>query len=316
MTTLADARSIVTAAIGKISAQRADPATTPAQLAGLDAALQTLLPALHAIERMQLDQAANAVAAATAALRAVTASAELDTLGQLKQEVSALLRGLDDAPPAPAEAPTAPPPAASPAMPATGTKLLNSTRFDDLRDEYLRLYESCAVAPGKEALVRGEVARLLAGRARYEAVAADVPGMPWYLIGIIHGMEASYRFDRHLHNGDPLTGRTVNVPAGRPIAGEPPFTWEESARDALALDGLTKQTDFSIAQLLYRFEKYNGFGYRSRGVPTPYLWGGSIHYRSGKFVADHQFSETAVSAQIGAAVLVKELTRQETPPVA
>ena len=133
--------------------------------------------------------------------------------------------------------------------------------------------------------------------------------MPWYLVGIIHGMEAGYRFDRHLHNGDPLTARTVNVPAGRPPEGHPPFSWEESARDALQFDGLAKETDFSIAHLLYYFEKFNGFGYRSRGVPTPYLWGCSTHYKAGKFVADHVFSETAVSDQVGAAVLVKQLER-------
>jgi len=30
---------------------------------------------------------------------------------------------------------------------------------------------------------------------------------------------------RYFHNGDGLTGRTVQVPTGRPPTGEPPFTW-------------------------------------------------------------------------------------------
>jgi lysozyme family protein len=135
--------------------------------------------------------------------------------------------------------------------------------------------------------------------------------MPWYLVGIIHGMEAGYKFHLHQHNGDPLTGRTVKVPKGRPPPpANPPFTWEQSARDALAFDGLAAETDFSIPHCLYYFEKFNGFGYRSRGVPTPYLWGFSTHYQTGKFIADHVFDPNVASDQVGAALLLKELERQ------
>jgi len=38
-------------------------------------------------------------------------------------------------------------------------------------------------------------------------------------------------FKLHLHNGDPLTARTVNVPKGRPKTGQPPFAWGISAKD-------------------------------------------------------------------------------------
>ena len=41
------------------------------------------------------------------------------------------------------------------------------------------------------------------------------------------------QFDAHFHNGDPLTDRTKRVPAGRPKEGDPPFTWEQSAEDAI-----------------------------------------------------------------------------------
>jgi len=43
------------------------------------------------------------------------------------------------------------------------------------------------------------------------------------------------------------------------------------------------------------------------GIPTPYLWSGSQHYRKGKYVADHVFDPEAVSGQVGAAVLLKAL---------
>lgn len=62
--------------------------------------------------------------------------------------------------------------------------------------------------------------------------------MPWYFIAAVHLRESSFQVDRHLHNGDPLTGRTVQVPAGRPPVGDPPHTFEQSASDALTLKKL------------------------------------------------------------------------------
>ena len=47
---------------------------------------------------------------------------------------------------------------------------------------------------------------LVANRARYEQV-QNATGVPWYVVAIIHNMEASQNFKRHLHNGDPLTAR-------------------------------------------------------------------------------------------------------------
>jgi lysozyme family protein len=130
------------------------------------------------------------------------------------------------------------------------------------------------------------------------------------VVGIIHSLEASCDFTRHLHNGDPLTARTTHVPAGRPRTGRPPFTWEASAIDALTLQGFASWKDWSVAGTLYKLEAYNGFGYRDhhRTVPSPYLWSFSNHYTRGKYVADGRFSPTAVSQQCGAAVLLRRLS--------
>jgi lysozyme family protein len=62
--------------------------------------------------------------------------------------------------------------------------------------------------------------------------------------------------------------------------------------------------------MLYRFEKYNGFGYRRRGIVSPYLWSFSNQYTKGKYIADGKWSSEAVSRQCGAALLVKELVAQ------
>src|SRR5262249_52736757 len=90
----------------------------------------------------------------------------------------------------------------------------------------LDLYVTSTIPPDMEAKVDREIEGLLVGRARYESVSHAL-NLPWYLAGIIHGVETGFDFRTHLHNGDPLTARTVHVPSGRPLEGNPPFSWEE-----------------------------------------------------------------------------------------
>lgn len=177
-----------------------------------------------------------------------------------------------------------------------------------LREEYEKLFNSCATSGGRTAEVEGVITKLMTNRPRYEKV-SSATGVPWYFVGVIHNMESSLNFKTHLHNGDPLTAPTVNVPKGRPNTGNPPFTWEFSAEDALTLRGLGAGTDWSLAGLLYQLEGYNGWGYRlyHPHVRSPYLWGGSNHYTSGKYVKDGTWSDTARSAQCGSAVVVRRM---------
>ena len=177
-----------------------------------------------------------------------------------------------------------------------------------LADEYSLLYESCLIRPNRKAAVDQVVRRLTGNRPRYEKVAKALK-MPWYVVAVIHNMEAGGDFTRHLHNGDPLSARTTHVPAGRPKSGRPPFTWEASAIDALTGRGFGAWKDWSIPGFLYKLEGYNGWGYRDHHptVKSPYLWSFSNHYARGKYLADGRFSPTAVSQQCGAAVLLKRL---------
>ena len=160
-----------------------------------------------------------------------------------------------------------------------------------LRREYTLLYKSCLVRPARRPVIDRIARGLAASRARYEKVASAV-GMPWYVVAVIHSMEAGGDFTRHLHNGDPLTARTTHVPAGRPRTGKPPFTWEASAIDALTYQGFGNWKDWSVPGTLYKLEGYNGFGYRDHHpqVLSPYLWSFSNHYARGKYVADGRFS--------------------------
>jgi lysozyme family protein len=177
-----------------------------------------------------------------------------------------------------------------------------------LRREYRRLFRSAKVRPERERVVREIVDSLVAHQRRYERVGRPL-GVPWWFVAIIHDLEASRNFHTHLHNGDPLTHKTVHVPAGRP-PGNPPFTWAESARDALIFDGLAHAVDWSIGHALFRFEAFNGFGYRTHGIKSPYLWSFSQHYRRGKFAADGVFDADLVSQQCGAGVLLRVMVDQ------
>jgi lysozyme family protein len=181
-----------------------------------------------------------------------------------------------------------------------------------LRDEYERLFTLCKVRAERTQAVDTIVDRLVAAKPRYAKLETAL-GTPWYVPAVIHSLESGRRFDRHLHNGDPLTNRTTHVPAGRPPRGNPPFTWEASARDALELKGLQLWHDWSVAGVMFKLEQYNGWGYRQfhPGVLSPYLWSFSQHYQKGKYVADGRFDPSAVSAQCGAAVLLRRMVDRD-----
>jgi lysozyme family protein len=178
------------------------------------------------------------------------------------------------------------------------------TDFASLKAEYAAWNAACQPRPERKGEIAYYLKRLNQGRALYEQVGRQL-NIPWAFIGITHGMECGFNFKAHLHNGDPLTARTVQVPKGRPAAGAPPFTWSQSATDALIYKGYHQVADWSVPHMLHLFERYNGMGYRRRGVPTPYLWSYSNLYEKGKFVQDGRFDPNAVSKQCGAALMLK-----------
>lgn len=182
--------------------------------------------------------------------------------------------------------------------------LLTSTLFGDLKDEYASRFARCEMRPEFAGNIAYYVKRLRQGQPNYQLVESEIR-VPWVFVGVIHGMECGFNFAGHLHNGDKLTARTVNVPKGCPKSGEPPFTWLQSALDAMRLKKLDQVTDWSTPHMLYLLEGYNGFGYRRKGLPSPYLWSFSNLYDKGKFVVDGKFDPEAVSKQCGAALMLR-----------
>ncbi|MFT3765686.1 MAG: CHAP domain-containing protein [Minicystis sp.] len=179
----------------------------------------------------------------------------------------------------------------------------------ELRAEYRDLFSSCKVKASEKALVEAK-ARKIASRAHrevYERIAAETR-VPWHVVGVLHLLECDLHFDRHLHNGDPLSDRTRHAPRNRP-RGAPPFTFEQSAVDALITEGFAGWDDWSVAGTLYRFEAYNGFGYRlfHPEVRTPYLWASTNKYTKGRYGADGRFDPGLASRQVGVAAVLRAM---------
>lgn len=173
--------------------------------------------------------------------------------------------------------------------------------FETLKPSYTDYLTNYPVRPEWQCIADNDAKRISNNRDRYQAV-SDNTGVPWYIIGVIHLMEANLDFDTYLGNGDPLFSsegeglKSRHVPAGRG-----PFdTWEAGAIDALKYQGMQLVKDWSDEQALYQLEKYNGFGYRDKGHTSPYLTSGTTAYSKGKYVSDGKYDPDAISGQIGA----------------
>ncbi len=133
-------------------------------------------------------------------------------------------------------------------------------------------------------------------KARYQAIEHQT-SVPWPMIAVLHRRESDADFTTYLGNGEPLNRVTKLVPKGRgPFA-----SFEEGAIDALHIDGLSSVKDWRLEKALWYCEKYNGMGYEKRGLPSPYVWGGTNIQRPGKFVADGKFDPNVMDKQPGCA---------------
>jgi lysozyme family protein len=302
-------------------ANSADPAENKTILA----TIAELNGKLSILNQASLLQAANVLADATQDVTAVIAAARMGPFDSYLADIgehlnrlyslSGEMHAFEALPPAPEEAPGETPAesAATSRRGLTGIRgplrdlqaPLASKDYAQIKDEYQAWFDACEVRAGQQGAVDYYVKRLKLGQPSYEQVGQDLNGIPWYFIGVIHGMECGFNFNGHLHNGDPLSACTMHVPAGRPQTGAPPFTWRQSARDALTMKGFQQVTDWSMPHILFFLERYNGMGYRMRRAATPYLWSFSNLYSKGKFVQDGHFDPDAVSRQCGAALMLK-----------
>jgi lysozyme family protein len=153
-----------------------------------------------------------------------------------------------------------------------------------------------------------------------EAMYRSVGIVPWQMVAVIHVREAGEqdigRWLCVLHNGEKIVGtdkKTHLVPAGR----GPFHDWVSASVDALRLQGFHNYSDWSVARVLWALEPFNGYGYRNKGLRSPYLWASTNHQQKGKYVADGVFDSSVMDSQIGCAALLKylEFGGETTPPV-
>lgn len=155
------------------------------------------------------------------------------------------------------------------------------------------------IRPEKVHFVSAIAAQINRSRGIYQSVGAAAK-VPWSVVSALHYREASLDFRTNLAQGDSLNAYSRHVPAGRPKVGHgPPFTWSEAAIDALKFDRMGQKDWSSMASTLDNCEGYNGWGYRKRGVPSPYIYSWTNRYSRGKFVADGRYSPTALDQQCG-----------------
>lgn len=187
---------------------------------------------------------------------------------------------------------------------------MSAYSFEILKTEYARLLSKMIVA--RDAGAHSAADRIIAGRGRYKAVEAAT-GVPWRFVAVLHNRESSADFRGVLHNGERIIGtgrRTALVPKGRgPFA-----SWEDSAVDVLKFKGFDKISDWSSERMCFCAESFNGWGYRNRRVPSPYLWSGSNHYVKGKYVADGKYDAGVVDRQLGCMVLYEYLRKIDVEP--
>lgn len=183
-------------------------------------------------------------------------------------------------------------------------------KFAPMEGGYAHMWDSCTITRPADA---GRMAdQILKFKQTYQAIEAET-GVPWPFIGVIHIRESDGDMRTHLHNGDSLRGFTHQVPAGRPKVGHgPPFTWTESAIDALKYEGLDKlHGQWNVELMLFEEEAYNGWGYLSKGDNSPYVWSWTNMYHGGKYVADGVYSSSAVDPQPGTAAMMKALAEKD-----
>lgn len=150
---------------------------------------------------------------------------------------------------------------------------------------------------------------------QYEKIEAATK-VPAQVTAIIHERESGLNLKTYLGNGQSLALRTTIVPKGRgPFSPPAADAFYRGALDAYRLQnmiGLDWHDGTGIARVSYLVEGFNGFGYRNRGMASPYLYAGTNLYRVGKYVADGKFDPNYIDTQLGAMAIFKRMVERDS----
>lgn len=172
-------------------------------------------------------------------------------------------------------------------------------RYGQKWQEYAAQWDRMTINASRSAEMTKLAQFAIDHKSRYSPI-EEATRVPWWLIAVLHRRESDADFDTYLGNGEPLNRATKLVPKGRG-----PFPdFKVGAIDALHIDGLDAVRDWRLEKALYYCETFNGFGYASRGLPSPYVWGGTNIQKPGKYVADGKWNGRAIDPQPGCAPII------------
>ena len=161
-------------------------------------------------------------------------------------------------------------------------------------------------------------------QSRYEDVAKQLNakgiGMTSEQVAAIHWREGTGSFNKSIANGQVLSkparldgtmgtgGRTYSATS----------SWEENAVEVMTHKAKEKRAPNDGQQwndsTFYTFaERFNGTGYKSKGLASPYVYSGTTTYTGGKYVKDgpNGFDPNVKDKQIGVAVLTSSLNAKK-----
>lgn len=160
-------------------------------------------------------------------------------------------------------------------------------------------------------------------KSRYEEVskglAAKGVGMTPEQVAAIHWREGSGNFGKSIANG-----QSLSKPArldGRMGTGGATYTagtsWEQNAVEVMSHKVGEKRAPNNGStwdnSTFYTFaERFNGTGYKKKGIASPYVYSGTTTYTGGKYVADGKFDPNVKDRQNGVAVLVSSLQAKQS----
>lgn len=164
--------------------------------------------------------------------------------------------------------------------------------FTALAPEYVSLLAAMQITRAAKSIAE----RVLLGKHNFDAVELKTGVRKLWSLASFE-REASSNFRLSPAQGDPWDRISVHAPKGRG-----PFqNFDAAAEDAYHLDKLDAVglDNWTWARACYEGEMFNGFGYRSHGIHTPYLWAGTNVYTKGKYTSDGRFDPGVRDQQIG-----------------
>lgn len=198
--------------------------------------------------------------------------------------------------------------------------LTASVRADTLAVDQPARWKAATVDPRRRIELDKLIARYQANPAPYQSVQRmHANGVPAVVAFCLFYRECDNNFRCSPAQGNPLTRRSYEDPRGRIPGKNPPFLWADAAYDAYyVVDHLDRTQWSSLSSALDKMESFNGFGYRGKGIPAPYLWSATSLYGvpgapRGKFVRDHVFDRNATDGQAGVCAILLRMKERGIP---